>query len=242
MNAAGGSMTMTTSSAGSAMSGMSMHAGAGTTRMAMGGMSMTVSHGATNILPDWLSVLWTLVFLGVVVIHARHVLETHGERQIWHSGHVLMAVGMLFMFAPPSLDHFGIPATFWQIVFANAAGAVALWVTAQLLSARAVNRLWVVMAVDFAAMVYMWSPNGFVEPITWILVAYFTAQALLWVSNRYRELDERPIVGPALSVNADGTLTAAAVAPLICERDLRASMFVMTLGMAYMLAAMQVLL
>ena len=62
------------------------------------------------------------------------------------------------------------------------------------------------------------------------------------MTNRYRELDERPVVGSAPSVNADGTLTVATVAPLVCERDLRPSMFAMTLGMAYMFAAMQLLM
>jgi hypothetical protein len=239
MKTGSSSMSMSGSGAHSSTGAMGMHGGGATT---MAGGSMTVAHGATNILPDWLAVLWTLVFLVVVVVHVRHVLDTRGERQVWHSGHVLMAVGMLFMFAPPSLDHFGIPPAFWQLVFANAAGATVLWMLAQLLAGRAVNRLWLVLGVDMAAMVYMWSPNGFVAPITWILVAYFAVQAFLWVTDRYRELDQRPLGGHAFSVNADGTLAAAAVAPLICERDLRPSMFAMTLGMAYMFAAMQLLM
>jgi len=199
--------SMAGSSGHASMSAMSMH---GASTMSMGGVSMTVSHGTTNILPNWLSVVWTLVFLVVVVIHARHVLETDGRRQLWHSGHVLMAIGMVFMFAPPSLDHFGIPATFWQLLFANAVGIVVLWILSELLSGRAVNRLWMVMAVDFAAMVYMWSPNGFVAPITWILVAYLAAQAFLWVTDRYRELDEHALMSRGVTVNADGTLTATA--------------------------------
>jgi hypothetical protein len=240
--AGGMSMTMTSSGGHASTSEMSMHAGHGASRMAMGGITMTASHGATNILPEWLSVIWTLVFLAVVVIHARHVLETSGERQVWHCCHVLMALGMLFMFAPPSLDHFGIPATFWQLVFANAAGAVVFWTLVRLSSGGTVNRLWIVIAIDFAAMVYMWSPTGFVPSITWILVAYFTAQAFLWVTNRYRKLDGRPLMRAGFVVNADGTVAATAVAPLLCERDLRVSMSAMTLGMAYMLAAMQLLI
>jgi len=230
-----------TGSGGSSMGAMSMHTGSAPAKTAMGGMSMSAAHGATNILPEWLAVIWTLAFLAVVVIHVRHVVQTHGERQIWHSGHVLMAAGMLFMFAPASLDHFAIPATFWQLAFANAAGGVVLWVLAQALSGRPVNWLWGVMAIDLGAMVYMWSPNGFVAPITWILVAYFAIQALLWATNRYRALDEHALIGSPVTVNAGGTLAATAVAPLICERDLRPSMFVMTLGMAYMFAAMQLL-
>jgi Domain of unknown function (DUF5134) len=221
------------------MNGMSM-SGHHPTKMSMGGMSMSAPHGATNILPNWLAVLWTLAFLVVLVVHARHVLETKGERRFWHSGHVLMAFGMVFMFAPGSLDHFNIPNGFWPLLFANGAGVVVAWMLAQAVSGRAVNMLWVVMAVDLAAMAYMFSPAGFVAPITWLLVAYFAAQALLWVTNSYRKLDDHAIVGGG-RVNPDGTLSATAVQPLICERDLRGSMFVMTLGMAYMFAAMQLL-
>jgi len=209
--------------------------------MTVGGMSMSVPHGATNILPEWLAVIWTLVFLAILVIHVLHVRDTHGERRAWHSGHVLMAAGMLFMFAPTSLDHFNIPDSFWQLLFANAAGLVVLWSLVQLVSGRAVNALWVVLAVDLAAMVYMWSPNGLVAPVTWLLVAYFTIQAILWVTNRFKHLDGHAIVSPAMRFNPDGTITATGVASLVCERDLRGSMFAMTLGMAYMFAAMQLL-
>jgi len=186
-------------------------------------------------------VIWTLVFLVIVVVHARHVADTSGERRAWHSGHVAMALGMLFMFAPASLDHFNIPSGFWQLLFANASGIVVLWILAQALTGRAVNALWAILAIDLAAMVYMWSPNGLVAPITWLLVAYFTVQAFLWVTNRYRALDDHAIINAHGRINADGTITASAVTPLICERDLRWSMFGMTLGMAYMFAAIQLL-
>lgn len=159
------------------MNGMGMGASHSTMKMSMGGVSMTASHGATNILPDWLAVLWTLAFLVILAVHARHVIETHGERRFWHSGHVLMALGMVFMFAPGSLDHLDIPQGFWPLLFANAAGAVVAWGLARTLAGQAVNGLWAVLAFDLAAMAYMWSPSGYVAPITWLLVAYFVLQA-----------------------------------------------------------------
>jgi hypothetical protein len=229
-------------STGMVMHGMAMGGGghASTGATAIGGMSMSAAHGATSILPSWLAVSWTLLFLIVLVVHARHVSETSDGRRWWHSGHVAMALGMTFMFAPASLDHFNIPTGFWQLLFANGAGLVLAWILAQAVSGRAVNMLWVVMMIDLAAMAYMFSPSGFVAPITWLLVAYFVAQALLWGSNSYRKLDQHAIIRGS-GVNPDGTLAATAVQPLICERDLRGSMFVMTLGMAYMFAAMQLL-
>lgn len=224
----------------------------------MGSMNMRMSHGAahttsiggistgggthgstTNILPEWLAVIWTLAFVAIVVIHALHLRDTHGQRRLWHSGHVLMATGMAFMFAPASIDHFNIPSGFWQLLFANGAIAILAWMLAQALSSRAINVLWLVMATDLGAMAYMWSPSGFQAPITWVLVAYFALQSLLWVSDRMRDVDHKTLTGGSVSVMPGGAVAISAAEPLVCFRDLRASMFAMTLGMAYMFAAMQ---
>ncbi len=224
------------------MSGMSMSHGGGHST-SIGGMSMSsAAHGATNILPDWLAIIWTLVFIAIIVIHVRHVLDSDdGQRRIWHSGHVLMAFGMAFQFAPSSLDHFAIPAGFWQLVFANAAIAALLWILMQAVSGRAVNVLWLVMAIDMGAMAYMWSPSGFQAPLTWLLVAYFAAQSLLWATDRMRDVDHRTLFGGGFSVTPGGAVAMSAAEPLVCFRDLRVSMSAMTLGMAYMFAAMQLL-
>lgn len=219
---------------------MSMSHGGGRST-SIGAMSMSsAAHGTTNILPDWLAVIWTLAFIAIVAVHVRHVRDSDdGQRRIWHSGHVLMALGMAFMFAPASIDHFDIPAGFWQLAFANGAIAALIWILIQALDGRAVNVLWLVMAFDLAAMAYMWSPSGFQAPITWLLVAYFAAQSLLWVSDRMRDVDRKTLLGASVSVTPGGAVAISAAEPLVCFRDLRASMFVMTLGMAYMFAAMQ---
>ena len=209
--------------------------------MSAGGSSMIssgASRGGLDILPEWLAIVWTVFFVGILVIHARHVLDSQGQRRGWHSGHVVMALGMIFMFAPASIDHFQIPGGFWALVFANATGLALAWILAQALSRQVVNLLWLVIASDLAAMVYMWSPNGFVAPVTWLLVAYFVAQTILWATNLMRRTDDLA-VGRRVTVDAGGALAASAVEPLVCDRDLRISVGGMTLGMAYMFAAMQ---
>jgi preprotein translocase subunit SecG len=221
---------------------MSMSHGGGHSA-SVGGMSMSASaHGTTNILPEWLAVIWTLAFIAIIVIHTLHLRDTHGQRRLWHSGHVLMAFGMAFMFAPSSIDHFDIPSGFWQLAFANGAIATVLWMLAQALNGRAINVLWLVMATDLGAMAYMWSPSGFQAPLTWLLVAYFAAQSLLWVTNRMRDVDHKTLLGGGFSVTPGGAVAMSAAEPLVCFRDLRASMFAMTLGMAYMFAAMQLMM
>jgi hypothetical protein len=224
------------------MSGMSMNHSTGGIHgsTTVGGMSMSAGgHGVTNILPEWLAVIWMLVFIAVVVIHALHLRDTHGQRRVWHSGHVLMALGMAFMFAPASIDHFDIPSGFWQLAFANGALAIFAWMLAQALHRHAINVLWPVMAIDLGAMAYMWSPSGFQAPLTWLLVAWFIVQSLLWVSDRMREVDHKALLGGGFSVTPDGAVAMSTAEPLVCFRDLRVSMFAMTLGMAYMFAAMQ---
>jgi hypothetical protein len=217
------------------------HASA-THSMSMGSMSMTVGGHTTNILPNWLAVIWTLVFFAIVATHARHVLQSEGQRRWWHSGHVAMAIGMAFMFAPASIDYFNIPMGFWSLAFANGTIAIVLWMMVQAFARRGTNLLWLLIAFDFAAMAYMWSPSGFQAPITWLLVAYFAGQAVLWATNRMRHFDERTILGEAVSVTPEGALAASVAEPLICYKDLRVSMAAMTIGMAYMFAAMQLLM
>jgi hypothetical protein len=208
----------------------------------MGAMSTSAGAHATNILPGWLAVLWMLAFFAIIAIHGRHVLESQGQRRVWHSGHVFMAVGMAVMFAPASVEHFDIPTGFWSLAFANGAIAVLLWMLVQAFDGRGTNLLWLVMALDLGAMAYMWSPSGFQAPITWLLVAYFAVQALLWGTDWMRSFDERTIFGGAVAVTPEGTLTASVAEPLICFKDLRVSMAAMTLGMAYMFAAMQLVM
>jgi Domain of unknown function (DUF5134) len=223
------------------MSGMSMSHSDGHST-SIGGMSMSSGAHGTNILPEWLAVIGTLLFIAIIVIHALHLRDSHGQRRLWHSGHVLMAFGMAFMFAPASIDHFNIPSGFWQLTFANGALAIVLWMLAQALSGRAINVLWLVMAIDLGAMAYMWSPSGFQAPVTWLLVAYFAAQSLLWVTDRMRDVDHKTLPGASFSVAPGGAVAISAAEPLVCFRDLRVSMFAMTLGMAYMFAAMQLAL
>ena len=208
----------------------------------LGGTSMSVSPGATNILPEWLAIAWTLVFLALIVVQVRHLLDSTGQRRLWHAALVLLAFGMAFMFAPPSIDHFNIPSGFWQLAFANGALGILAWMLAQALAPRAINVLWLLTAVDLAALAYMWSPGGLQGPITWLLVVYFAAQSLLWAGGRMCRIDHKALLAGSVSLTPDGALVGTAAESLIGSSDLRLPMCVLTLGIAYMFAAMQLLM
>ena len=203
------------------------------------------SHGMINLLPEWLGIAGVAMFVLIALSHLRHLLMTSGERGPWHACHVLMAVGMAFMYAPAALHAPAVPMMFWRVVFAVAGVLAAVWALGG--TRRAPNLIWLLTAVDLGAMVYMWSPESFVAPLTWILAGYLTAEAGLWAIDAYRRIDGgAPLVHLTMAPAAAGYETgavavAAAPTSLLGDLNINVSMIGMTLGMAYMFIAMQLM-
>lgn len=201
-----------------------------------------IMHGAMSLVPEWLAIVGTTVFLAIACAHLLHMARTTGQRRPWHGCHVLIAVGMAFMYAPATLDHLGVPAAFWRLVFASAGVLSALWAFGG--TGRVATLLWLLTSIDLGAMMYMWSPQSQVPSLTWPLVAYFAMQAGMWACDAYRRLDgESPIISWDLMAAPGGAAitasgTAVASQSLIGDLDIGVSMMAMALGMAYMFAAM----
>lgn len=205
---------------------------------------------ALSVVPLWVGVAGTAVFLAIAASHVRHMAQTTGQRRPWHSCHVLVAVGMAFMYAPEQIDPLGVPSAFWKLVFAGAGVIAAVWAVGGV--GRVSMLVWVLTAVDLAAMLYMWSgPRAAATaPLTWLLAAYLVAEAIMWALDLYRRLDgATPIVSwQLLATESGGTVPAASIrtgaaasGSLLGELDISASMVAMSLGMAYMLIAMQLM-
>ena len=194
----------------------------------------------------WLGIGGAAMFVVIAASHLRHLIKTTDERRSWHACHVLMAIGMAFMYAPASIDSLGVPGTFWRLVFATAGVLAVFWALGG--TDRALSPIWLLTAVDLAAMFYMWSAHAFVA-LSWLLVAYFVVEAAMWALDAYRQLDGgTPSLGWRMlpQESGSGALSPAPAAAattasrsLIGELDIGVSMFAMALGMAYMLAAMQ---
>jgi len=214
--------------------------------MSMGGGHGAGAHMAPDLLPMWLGVLGVVMFGLIAGSHLRHLLMTTGERRPWHVCHVLMALGMACMFAPAAIDIQPVPAILWQLLFAVAAGATAVRWLAGWTGNASDNPLWLLTAIDLGAMVYMWSSGSFTPALTWVLVAYLVVEAGLWAVNAYRWIDAgSPIVGfGSLAPSSGGGIAVAGVASesLLGGLDIGLSMLGMALGMAYMLAAMQLMM
>jgi hypothetical protein len=206
-------------------------------------MTMSAAGGGsgTPLVPEWLGIAGAVIFVVIAASHLRHLTRAVGQQRPWHACHVLIAVGMAFMYAPAAIDPLGIPARFWQIVFAAACVLAALWAVSG--AQRTPTLMWLLTAVDLGAMVAMWMTNVSAS-LCWALVVYLGVQALLWAVDGYRRVDGGvPVINlAALSAAPEGVslpLVAARAEPLLGDLDISVSMVLMSVGMAWMLAAMQ---
>ena len=161
--------------------------------------------GAGHAMPlvsEWLGIAGAAVFVVIAASHLRHLTTATGQRRPWHACHVLIAVGMAFMYAPAAIDPFVIPAGFWRVVFALACVLAALWSMGGV--QRAPTLMWLLTAVDLGAMVCMWTTN-LSASLCWALVVYLGVQASLWALDAYRRVDGgAPVINVAAPVGRSG--------------------------------------
>lgn len=174
-------------------------------------------HGTAgpDILPLWVQIAWIAVLAAIAASHAVHVLTMRGQARGWHSAHLLMGVGMLYMVTP----WVGSPGSTraWQYLFAAAALAVAGWVAHEWQAGRAVSLLWLPAGLGLVAMAYMFHLHRGLggREVTYALVAYHLAEAAAW-SHGW-------LAGSGLDCGS---------------RDVAVSQVAMALAMGYMFLAM----
>lgn len=209
-----------------------------------------MGHSGLNLMPQWIGLLGVAMYLVIGASHLRHMRLTSGQRRPWHACHVLMAIGMAFMYMPAVIDPFTVPAGFWEATFATAGILAAFWAVGGV--GRVAIMMWMGTAFDLAVMLYMWSGSvGAGDArVSWTLLLYLVAEAVAWVFDAYRRIDGS---GPAISwqtlsgdpggaaVRATVTGIAADSRSLLGGLDISVSMVGMTLGMAYMVVAMQLM-
>ena len=206
-------------------------------------MGMGGAGHAMPLVPEWLGIAGAAVFVLIAASHLCHLTTATGQRRPWHACHVLIAVGMAFMYAPAAIDPFVIPAGLWRVVFALACVLAALWSMGGV--QRAPTLMWLLTAVDLGAMVCMWTTN-LSASLCWALVVYLGVQASLWAVDAYRRVDGgAPVINVAgLSVAPGGValpVAGARAESLLGDLDISVSMVLMSVGMAWMFAAMQLL-
>lgn len=147
---------------------------------------------STTLLNEWLQWLWIAVYAVIVVVHLSHAIDTDC-RQAWHSNHVVMAVGMGYMFFPTRLKT--VSDEVWQVVFITITAIILIWVLRLWFTYWVIDLLWMISLFDMLAMIYMFAfPEAAIASLTYVLVIYFIGEMVVWMGgvfddnggNRYR--------------------------------------------------------
>jgi hypothetical protein len=183
----------------------------------------------TALLPDWLRTVWIIASGAVAVVHLRHVWVMNGQRRYWHIGHVLMAVGMAYMYLPHSAHL--MPKESGTTLYAAAAIGAVLAAVLFRLRVGIFNPLWIIVAVEMAAMVYMFLPMHTRSPtLSYLLAVYLSGVGTAWALGKW---DRHYLSDHGSTVGHIGSLPIRATAPA-----LRVSLATMSGAMTYMLLAM----
>jgi hypothetical protein len=192
-----------------------------------------------ELLPEWLRWVWVAVYMGVIIVHLRHALTEGGQRRVWHGGHVVMALGMVYMFLPMHLKV--VSDIVWGAAFTVVAAIILAWILWEWTDQRAVNLLWAISLVHMLAMVYMFAlPGAAIAVLTYALVAYFGSETVAWLVGAFDDAGRRRLL--PFAIGPHSPKAHASVKPLACASpvELRATLCAMAAGMAHMFFAMQV--
>ncbi|MCH0559715.1 DUF5134 domain-containing protein [Streptomyces sp. MUM 16J] len=169
------------------------------------------------LLPQWLRICWAAAYGGVVVLHLWHAWSMAGQRRWWHTGHTVMALGMLLMYVVPRGGHDG-PYRAGTAVFGLLAVAIAVVTVALSLREGVLNALWVASAVDMAAMAYMLLPaHTRPSAVSWVFVVYLAGQTLAWTAGVWARIPtlRTPVTAPTVTpAPAPVTTSAPGAMPL----------------------------
>jgi len=191
---------------------------------------------ASTWVPAWAGVAWLAVYAVIAGGHLSHLARAGGGERAWHATHVLMAAGMIDMFWPGGSMPVGSAAG--QAVFAAAAAVAAAGIAVAAARRRPAGRLWVLSAADLAVMYYMFALSSvrYLIAFTVLLAAWQAAEALAWASGYLS-----PAPAAVLAAGGGGGAVAARRPGSGGHSGLavRVGLAVMSLGMGYMLLAMQ---
>jgi LysM repeat protein len=181
------------------------------------------------------SAVWIAALCVVLVFHCGHLIRMHGERRWYHCAHVVMLLGMLYMFASMAFGLDLLPAHVWLTIYVATSAAIIIWIWERYRQRRAFGHLWIAALVQQGAMIYMWAPMNYWLPlVSYGFAAYFALETSAWLTRAC----VKPTPGAAVA-GAGGPL----VMPL-AHRSVRGDicMAIMAASMGYMFVGMQLMM
>jgi len=195
---------------------------------------MMMSSGS-DLLSTRASVIWIAALCAVLVFHCSHLFHMGGERRWYHSAHVVMLLGMLYMYAAVAFGVDWLPTNVWMIIYMATSAAIIGWMLVRYMRRHSFGYLWILALAQQGAMIYMWMPMRYWVPrLSYALVVYFALETIAWLTRAYI----RPRAGNALA--GAGGLVVIPLAHRSVFGDV--CMTIMAASMAYMFAGMQLMM
>ncbi|HUB64370.1 MAG TPA: hypothetical protein VL996_07985 [Methylocella sp.] len=132
------------------------------------------------------SVIWVAALFVVLIFHCSHLIHMRGERRWYHTAHVVMLLGMLYMYAAVAFGLDWFPAHVWMIIYVATSAAIVSWMLVQYEQRRTFGFLWILALVQQGAMIYMWMPMAYWMPrLSYAFAVYFALEAIAWLMRAY---------------------------------------------------------
>jgi phage tail protein X len=200
-------------------------------------------YAASGLLSAPVSALWMLALAAVFSIHCQHLAQGCRECRWFHSTHLAMSVGMLYMFGASAFGWDFISPFVWMALYVLTATAVLVWIGYQLLWRRSLEFLWVLALIQQGAMIYMWAPMNFWIPsLSYSLAVYFALEAIAWPLGLCSE-HSLARLGAFIAGSDSGTVAVAGfdrqstIVENFCMTAMAASMAYMFVGMQLLMSA-----
>jgi LysM repeat protein len=195
---------------------------------------MMMSSGQ-DLLSARVSVIWIAALCAVLVFHCSHLIHMRGERRCYHSAHVVMLLGMLYMYAAVAFGLDWLPTRVWMIIYVATSAAIISWMLVQFGQRRSFSSLWIPALVQQGAMIYMWVPMKYWVPqLSYAFVVYFALETIAWLTRAYIK------PGPGNAVAGAGRSLVIPLAHRSVFGDI--CMTIMAASMGYMFAGMQLMM
>ena len=138
-------------------------------------------YAASGLLSAPVSALWILALAAVFFFHCQHLARGCRECRWFHSTHLAMSVGMLYMFGASVFGWDFVSPLVWTALYVLTAATIVAWITYQILRRRSLELLWVLALIQQGAMIYMWAPMNYWTPwVSYGLAVYFALEAIAW--------------------------------------------------------------
>jgi LysM repeat protein len=197
-------------------------------------LPMMMSSGS-DLLSARASVIWIAALFAVLIFHCSHLFHMGGERRWYHCAHVVMLLGMLYMYATVAFGLDWLPTSVWIIIYVATSAAIIGWMLVRYMRRRSFGYLWILALAQQVAMIYMWMPMRYWVPrLSYALAVYFALETIAWLTRAYNK------PGPG---NAFAGASGPVVIPL-AHRSVFGDicMTIMAASMAYMFAGMQLMM